>query len=463
VWTIRAGTKPRPFVAIWPRSGAKSTSAEMACVSFGARGIRRYGLYVCETQDQANDHVQNVGALLESPEVGALYPELAERKVGKFGPPKGWRRNRLWTRSGFVIDAIGLDTAKRGAKLEDDRPDFIVIDDVDDPQDSAKVTESKITTITKNLLPAGSEDAAVLAVQNLVHPNSIFARLAGVAEEKADFLADRIVSGPHPALRDIAYEDRGGRWVIVSGEPTWQGMDLAWCQAKLTEVGITAFLGEQQHEVSEPPGGMYDHLTFAHCEPKDVPDFVRTVVWVDPAVTNTDKSDSHGIQADGLAPDGKIYRLFSWEQRTSPEDSLRRAVRKAIELGAEAVGVETDQGGDVWRPVYNQIAKQEARKATAERGEHVKPPGFRSVKAGAGHGSKVHRSSLMLADYERNRITHVLGTHHALERALRRFPLSKPLDLADAAYWSWADLRGRAGPRRVPTGVGVRQSPMTGP
>lgn len=27
-----------------------------------------------------------------------------------------------------------------------------------------------------------------------------------------------------------------------------------------------------------------------------------------------------------------------------------------------------------------------------------------------------------------------------LERSLKRFPKAKPLDLADAAYWSWHDL-----------------------
>src|SRR5919198_5569739 len=38
VWAIRRGVRPRPFVAIWPRGGAKSTSAELACVALGARG-----------------------------------------------------------------------------------------------------------------------------------------------------------------------------------------------------------------------------------------------------------------------------------------------------------------------------------------------------------------------------------------------------------------------------------------
>jgi hypothetical protein len=68
-------------------------------------------------------------------------------------------------------------------------------------------------------------------------------------------------------------------------------------------------------------------------------------------------------------------------------------------------------------------------------------PGFTSAKAGAGgRGSKTHRAAQMLHDYETAHVVHVLGTHEVLERALRRFPRSKPYDLVDAAYWSWQDL-----------------------
>lgn len=47
----------------------------------------------------------------------------------------------------------------------------------------------------------------------------------------------------------------------------------------------------------------------------------------------------------------------------------------------------------------------------------------------------------MLPDYERGEIVHVTGTHETLERALRRFPRTKPFDLVDVCYWSWWDLR----------------------
>lgn len=434
-WAIESGVRPAPFVAVWPRGGAKSTSAELLTVAIGARQKRKYAWYICETQDQADKHIDTIAGMLESKQVSGYYSEMATRKVGKYGNSRGWRRNRLRTEH-FTVDGMGLDSASRGAKVEEARPDFMIFDDLDSKHDSAATTARKIETITTSLLPAGSNDLAVLAIQNLIIPNGIFSQLA---DGRAEFLNDRIVSGPYPAVAGLAVEQRSDGYTIVGGTATWEGQPLTVCQQQIRDWGLSAFRAEAQHEITDPPGGMFDHLEFRHCAWDAVPwsKIIRSAVWVDPAVTTTDNSDSMGIQADALAEDGTIYRLWSWEQVTTPEDALRRAILKAVEVGSGTVGVETDQGGDTWQSVFWRALERLIEDGTIARD---KAPGFVSDKAGAGHGPKVHRASQMLTDYERGRLVHVLGTHETLERALRRFPKTKPFDLTDAAYWSWYDL-----------------------
>lgn len=440
LWAVRPGLRPRPQVNVWPRGAAKSTNAELGVVALGARRRRKYGLYVCRVQEQADDHVGNVAGMLESSAIAEFYPLMADRMVGKYGASRGWRRNRLRTASGFTLDGMGLDSAARGAKLDEQRPDFIILDDIDGELDSTPTVEKLIRVITRRLLPAGSSDAAVLAVQNLIHPESVFSRLV---DGRADFLADRVVNGPVPAVEGLEYEQLGDGFVITAGRATWAGMDMRRCQEIVNDIGITAFLGECQHDVEAPPGGMFDHLIWSRIDADKVPNLVRVVVWVDPAVTNKDDSDAQGIQADGLGVDGKVYRLYSYEHRSSPLDTLTRAVRKAIELKADEIGVETDQGGDTWESVY----REAVRVVAAEDNYRGNFPTFRSAKAGEGHGPKTHRAGKMLAYYERGRFVHVRGTHQVLERALRRFPKTKPFDLADAAYWSSFSLLGDpAGP-----------------
>jgi len=448
VESIEPGRKPRPFVAPWPRGGAKSTSAELAVIFLGEqKKVRKYCWYISSTQEKADKHVESIGDKMEL--IGV------ERAVNKYGSSKGWRRERLRTASGFTVDAMGLDTGARGAKVEDQRPDLIILDDFDENEDSTQTLFKKIGLITKSVLPAGSNDCAVLIIQNVIYSDSIMARLI---DGRADFLADRMISGPFPAVENLTYELqydanlKRNVYVITGGTATWEGQSLEVCQAQIWEWGLTAFLEEAQHEV-ERQGGAWAHVEFQHFTFQEKPLYVRTCVWVDPAVTSTDQSDCMGITAAGIQGSGMIDGLFWWEDVTSPEDALHRAIEKAMEVKSLTVGVETDQGGDTWVSVYMralETLKNEAKEKLAassltkeeqqKKFEEIRWPMFASAKAGAGFGSKADRNSKMLADYERGMVRHMIGTHSAIERALYRFP-KKPLDLADSMFWAWNDLR----------------------
>jgi len=427
--------------------------AEAIVADCGVRKARRYVMYVSGTQEQADKHVQTIARMLESESVAQYAPEIGKPKVSSNGN-RQWNRQIVQTATGYTVESIGLNKAVRGQKIDWARPDLIVFDDVDERHDSVLSTRKKEEIITSSILPAGASNSAALFVQNLIHPESIAARLARKpgTDGAADYLMDRIISGPFPAVDGLSYELQQDedlhRWIITGGTSQWLGFDLAVCEDELNRDGPTSYLSESQHEVDAPAGGMFDHLQYRRCKHNEVPwdSIVRSAVWVDPAVTTTDESDSMGIQADCIASDGTIYRLWSWEQITTPENALRRAILKAVEVGSLTVGVETDQGGDTWKSVYALVVQQ--IKAERILPINQRMPTFQSDKAGAGHGPKAQRASQMLVDYEQGGIVHVTGTHEALERALRRFPKSKPFDLVDAAYWSWYDLRKRGSERR---------------
>ena len=446
--SIKPDKRPRPFIAIWGRGGAKSTSAEAVVVKLGAREVRSYAWYVSSIQDKADQHVASIGEMLEADSLSHYYPELTRRRIGKYGASKGWRRERLSTDSGLTIDALGLDTGSRGAKIGAQRPDIIILDDIDELGDSLATVLKKIDILTKTVLPAGSTDCAILFIQNLIHPESIASRLV---DGRADFLSERIVSGPYPAIEGLTYELRNGKFVITGGTATWEGQNLKICQQNIWDWGLTSFLQEAQHDIDRS-NGLWSHIDFEsiHVEPKDVPPIIRTVVWVDPAVTSTDNSDNQGIQLDHLCADGRVYRRYSWEGVDSPENTLERAIEKGIEWNAEQVGVEDDQGGDTWRSVYK-VACQEIQKKYQAEGKTIREfPRFahnrttdtikeQRAETGSSVVSKIARNTRMLTAYENDKIRHILGTHTFLERALNRFP-RKPLDLADSAFWSWRDL-----------------------
>lgn len=430
IYAMQPDARPKPFIGIWPRGGAKSTSVELGVVNLGARGVRNYCLYVCETQEQADTHVANIAGLIESDAIGIGYAGMGDRLLGKYGNVRGWRRNRLRTASGFTVDAIGLDTAARGIKLDENRPDLIIFDDIDEALDTPATTLKKEKIISHGLIPAGAENLAVIGIQNLIHAEGVFSHLS---DGRADYLSDRIISGPIPAITEFAYDVLDGRYTITGGLPTWEGQSLARCQDMIDDMGITAFLSECQQETEPPEGGMFSHLTYMHVKPEEVPDLVKVVVWVDPAVSTNDQSDAMGIQVDGISSEGVIYRLRSFEAKSTPLNVICKALEWAVEFNASEVGIETDQGGDTWKSVYKDACRTLGIELTRFR--------FRDEKAGS-IGPKAHRAGMMLADYEKGgRIIHVIGSHQTLERALKRFPIMKPYDLVDAAFWSWRSLR----------------------
>lgn len=444
---VTAVNQVEPYFAVWPRGGGKTTNLETAVTRLGAAKRRRFCLYVRATQDKANESVRSIQELVESENFELYYPSMASPQVGRFKNKLGWRMDMLRCGNGFNVLGMGLDAAVRGAKLGKLRPDLIVLDDIDDELDSLETIKKKIKVLTKSILPAGASNAVVLCGQNLVHAAGI---VSSVVNRTADFFYDAIVNGPIPAVKNLVVKRRenGRGYQVVSGEPTWmagQGLDVV--EKQINEWGLPAFKEEAQHEVEES-GGHWDDIEYIHIARADVPEIESGEVWVDPAVTAHDGSDAHAIIADGLGIDGRLYRLYAWEEIATPEQSLRRAIETCLDYGLDAVGVESNQGGLTWRSVYGRVWEKMEADGSLEQwatvdadGKRVLPrkPMFKEVKATASDGSKINRNQQMKTDYEGGRIVHVMGGTAALEKALRRFP-KKPMDLADAAYWGWRNV-----------------------
>lgn len=433
-WKVQPGVRSEPFVAIWSRGFGKSTTSETVAVMLGAREQRKYLLYVSETQELADSHLLAIRGMIESPVLASYYPTFAKPRISKEGHAKGWRHNRLYCGNGFVVDAIGLDTAKRGSRIMDARPDFIIFDDIDAKGDSPALTQKKIDTITTSLLPAGSPDATALFVQNMIIPTGVFAQLA---QPTPPFLKKRILSGPFPALQNFSWEtDREGK-IMINGEPTWDGFGLDKCREIVDEIGLTAFRSEFQHEYVDE-GSLFAGITFKRINQKDLPALWRKIVAIDPSVSETDRSDSNGICVSGIDDSGRIYVLDSWEKRATPEFTLRKALYYAIKYNCDLVRTEGNQGDFLWQTLWESIVEESGL-------SDDKIPGFEIVKATSGTGGKLERASMMLVDYELGKIFHVINEQNSyldLESALLRLGVKKPYDLADATYWAWSELRG---------------------
>ncbi len=325
-WTIRRGRLPRiagasrnSIFCVWPRGHGKSTSIESAVVSAACRRTRKYALYVSASQDQADGHVANIASMLTDSRVGQFYPDVAERRIGKHGQATGWRRNRLQTASGFTIDAVGLDKGIRGVRDEEQRPDLIILDDIDDINDSGTLTDRKMRTLSRSIIPTGSTDCVIVMVQNLVLEDGIMDRLI---HGRADFLRGAYVSGPHPAVNGLVYEGQpDGTWRIVGGTPTWDGFPISACEATMNKVGPGAFLAEYQHELSGVSDRVHPNFqpgTHAFLK-AEIPPFVAMVGGLDFGGEGRTANETAGLLA-GIEENGRILLVDEFKDNGANVD-----------------------------------------------------------------------------------------------------------------------------------------------
>lgn len=353
---IELDSTPRPFIAVWPRNRGKSTNGEVLAADLGAREKRKYCLYVCQTQDQADKHVQTIKGALESESVTKYAPKVGNPKVGKHGS-RTWRREIMTADNGYTVEAAGLDKAIRGQKIDWTRPDLIIFDDIDHKHDTEAAVEKKQGTITTSILAAGASNCAVVFLQNLIHDDSIAHRLSKKPGEKgaADYLTNRLISGPHKAMDGLKYklesnEETGEiKWIITEGESLWDGFTIEICEHEINREGPTAFELESQHEVdTDNPDALLTTTVLNATRVSSHPDFIRAGVAVDPS----GGAGQCGIIGGGVAKIGKElhgYTVIDFSTPKGTESSKWgiEVLRAYHSIGADMIYVETNFGGDM--------------------------------------------------------------------------------------------------------------------
>ena len=174
------------------------------------------------------------------------------------------------------------------------------------------------------------------------------------------------------------------------------------------------------------PGAIWTQMVLDSYRLHDAPELQRIVVAVDPAVTNTEDSDEHGIIVAGVDGEQTGYALEDASMRGSPLDWARRVVSLSQTYAADGVVVEVNQGGDMVAHVLRTVAPNlNIIEVRASRGKHV-------------------RAEPVAALYEQGRIRHV-GQFPELEAQMTQFTTEgyqgdDSPDRADALVWAMSEL-----------------------
>lgn len=169
-----------------PREHAKSTIAKLATILFLKYTPLKFCLYTSKTVGHAKNAIRDILIWLSSSQETQLYGPLitvkssetealwivkvALRPGGISQPP---------TYKTVIFKALGADTQVRGLLILNVRPDFIVVDDIEDNDNTTPDLQPKLDEwFFGPFLKAFARRAFVLFIGNMIRKTTILARLA---------------------------------------------------------------------------------------------------------------------------------------------------------------------------------------------------------------------------------------------------------------------------------------------
>jgi len=204
-------------------------------------------------------------------------------------------------------------------------------------------------------------------------------------------------------------------------------------------------LGKQEiyaEVLTENEGALWTAEMIDNCQidREEVPDLVRKVLAVDPALTNNTESDETGIILAGIDINGICYVLGDYTLKALPEVWGQKAAELFYEKECDRLVYETNQGRDTIPPLFKVVD------------ENIPLKGVHASTA------KIARAEPVSALYEQGKVKHVRNPEDPeaslaeLETQLTTYePMGryKSPDRYDALVWSVTELmlKGFAKPK----------------
>jgi len=416
-------TSTRTAIAA-PRGHGKSSLITLGHVLHSlAYRRKKFVVLIGASSDLAEKSLGRIGAeLRENEALLQAFPHLAlpTEQVRRARAKKA-KDSDLQLSGGARLSAVGAGAALRGLIDGPNRPDEIILDDietdssVETPEQRQKLLEWYLSAVSN--LP-GARGGSIRMVGTLLHKSSLLATLLSDA-----------YSSSYTQLKYAALN--------AEGKPLWPA---AWTLEKLetkrAEIGSRVFSKEYLNNPTDATVALWQEKWIADYRASSAPPLERIVISVDPSSAGDGERDACGITVSGVSR-GQYYVLEDATLNGSPREWGRRVLEKYRQYGASLIVAEGNQGGAMVTEVL--------RGALLE-GESL--PMIKIVHAQVG---KVARAEPIAALYEAGTVHHV-GTLPWLETELLEWvPGMRSPNRLDSLTWGLHELSSRAEPPIVTT------------
>jgi len=392
-----------------------------------AHGWRKFIAAFADSAGQAEMHLGSFKHELDTNLLLRLdFPDLCRPARRPTGMVTADRAGMLVTKAGFTFAARGIDSSSLGMKVSEQRPDLLILDDIepDESSYSQHQKDKRERTLLDAILPL-SVYARVALVGTVTMPGSLIHDLVKTRTEPGDTPAEWVTSENftchyYPAILDNGDGTERSIW------------PEKWPMDYLQQIRHTrAFRKNMQNDPMGADGDYWQLEDFTYGMPTPL---THQLLAIDPAVTSKKKSDFTALAVIGYAKPAKQC-VVRWARtfKIAPGEQLRDLVIRTLEGYPDVMGVvvESNQGADAWRAIL-----------------HGLPVPLRLVHQ---HEPKEVRAARLLNHYQLRRVVH---EHRlpALEEQCIAFPKGPNDDLVDAVGMGVEIFHGKKQTAGITTG-----------
>jgi len=298
----------------WPREHAKSVFGNIMLPLFLYVNGELDGMVtVSANQDKAITLLSDIQAEFKANH--RFIHDYGER--AKMGD---WRDGQFATTDGIGFWAFGRGQSPRGIRKGAKRPNYGVIDDIDDKiivRNRQRVRDA-VDWILEDLYGAMSiKGARIVVLGNRIHKYSILAHLVGDLEPE---------DKPHPDryhLKVYALEDKRHRKSnLLKGRPAWiERFTIAELEDKINKMGVLAAGREYFHEHHQE-GHVFRHEWIEYVKPLHYKKYDSLISYCDPSFRGSKDNDYKAMVLIGKKGI-KIHILDLWIRQATVSSMVK--------------------------------------------------------------------------------------------------------------------------------------------
>lgn len=430
---------------IAPRNTGKSTWWFLILPLWAAaHGHIKFAAAFAASATQAETHLATAKGEIDRNELLRRdFPDLCTPAKRPSGNSVADTQSMYVAKSGFVFAARGIDSSSLGMKVGEQRPDLILLDDIepDESSYSPDLAAKRKTTLLDAILPLNIY-ARVVICGTVTMPGSIIHQLVKAARgvETATWISEEGIRAHYSAP------------IVERPDGTERSMWPAkWPYQYLADTRHTrSYAKNMANDPMGADGGLWQPDDFRYPEPPDVRPLAegldrsdrrdpvtgvdpvsRMMLSIDPAVTAKKGSDYTGLAVVSFSAQHRRCTVHAAVAVKVPPGPLLRDRVLALLDEYPQIGlilVEVNQGGDTWQSVLHHMP---VKVKPVSQSEH-----------------KFTRAEGVLNHYQRGRVLHARRLPD-LEAQMCAFPKAPNDDLVDAvgsAVRRFIPLSRKAGP-----------------